>query len=74
VRVLSPQLDVLAAALQRDGIVTTMSNDHALLVQGSTKEHVGDVALAAGVAIHELMTEGSSLEEVFLELTSEGPK
>ena len=74
VRVQSPHLDVLAAALQRDGIVSTMSNDHALLVQGTTKEHVGDVALAAGVAIHELGTEGSSLEEVFLDLTSEGPK
>jgi ABC-2 type transport system ATP-binding protein len=74
VRVQSPQLDVLAAALQRDGIVSTLSNDHALLVQGTTKEHVGDVALAAGVAIHELGTEGSSLEEVFLDLTSEGPK
>jgi ABC-2 type transport system ATP-binding protein len=74
VRVQSPQLDVLAAALQRDGIVSTLSNDHALLVQGTTKEHVGDVALAAGVAIHELGTEGSSLEEVFLDLTSEGHK
>jgi hypothetical protein len=42
------------------------------LAQGTTKEHVGDVALAGGVAIHELVTEGSSLEEVFLDLTSEG--
>jgi ABC-2 type transport system ATP-binding protein len=74
VRVQSPQLDELAAALERDGIVTTRSNDHALLAQGTTKERVGDVALAAGVAIHELVTEGSSLEEVFLDLTSEGPK
>jgi ABC-2 type transport system ATP-binding protein len=71
VRVQSPHLDALAEALQREGIVTSMSNDNALLVQGTTKEHVGDVALAAGVAIHELMTEGSSLEEVFLDLTSE---
>jgi ABC-2 type transport system ATP-binding protein len=70
VRVQSPQLDSLAEALQREGIVTTRSNDHALLAQGTTKEHVGDVALAAGVAIHELVTEGSSLEEVFLDLTS----
>jgi ABC-2 type transport system ATP-binding protein len=72
VRVQSPQLDLLAEALGREGIVTTRSNDHALVVQGTTKEHVGDVALASGVAIHELVTEGSSLEEVFLDLTSEG--
>jgi ABC-type multidrug transport system ATPase subunit len=71
VRVQSPQLDILTELLQREGIITTRSNDHALLAQGTTKEHVGDVALAAGVAIHELVTEGSSLEEVFLDLTSE---
>src|ERR1700722_3483821 len=70
VRVQSPQLDQLAAALQREGIVSTMGNDHALLVQGTTRERVGDIALAEGIAIYELLTEGSSLEEVFLDLTS----
>jgi ABC-2 type transport system ATP-binding protein len=72
VRVQSPQLDQLAEALQREGITTTKSNDHALLAQGTTRERVGDVAHAAGVALYELVTEGSSLEEVFLDLTSEG--
>ena len=72
VRVRSPQLDRLAEVLERDGVVATKSNDHALLARGTTKEHVGDLALAAGVAIHELVTEGSSLEEIFLELTSDG--
>jgi ABC-2 type transport system ATP-binding protein len=71
VRVQSPQLDQLAAALQREGIVATRSNDQVLLAQGTTRERVGDIALAAGVAIHELLSEGSSLEEVFLDLTSE---
>jgi ABC-2 type transport system ATP-binding protein len=71
VRVQSPELDQLADALQREGIVATRSNDHSLLAQGTTRERVGDIALAAGVAIHELLTEGSSLEEVFLDLTSE---
>jgi ABC-2 type transport system ATP-binding protein len=71
VRVQSPDLDRLAEALQREGIVATRSNDQVLLVQGTTRERVGDIALAAGVAIHELLSEGSSLEEVFLDLTSE---
>jgi hypothetical protein len=44
-----------------------------LLAIGTTSERVGDVCFAAGVPIHELVTEGSSLEEVFLDLTSEGP-
>jgi ABC-2 type transport system ATP-binding protein len=70
VRVRSPQLSELAEALKREGIESTTTNDRALLVHGTTSEHVGDVALAAGVAIHELVSEGSSLEEVFLDLTS----
>jgi ABC-2 type transport system ATP-binding protein len=70
VRVRSPQLTQLAEALKREGIESTTTNDRALLVHGTTNEHVGDVALAAGIAIHELVSEGSSLEEVFLDLTS----
>ena len=42
-----------------------------LLVHGATSERVGDIAFAAGIPVHELVTEGSSLEEIFLELTSE---
>ena len=71
VRVRSPQLAQLAEALRREEIETTTSNDHALLAHGTTSERVGDVAFAAGVPVHELVAEGSSLEEVFLELTSE---
>lgn len=72
VRVQSPELDRLDEALTREGIVTTRSNDHALLAQGTTRERVGEISFAAGVVIHELVTEGSSLEEVFLDLTSSG--
>ena len=71
VRVRSPQLAQLAEALRREQIETTTSNDHALFARDTTNERVGDVAFAAGVPVHELVTEGSSLEEVFLELTSE---
>ena len=71
VRVRSPQQTALAEALRREQIETTTSNDHALLAHGTTSDRVGDVAFAAGVPVHELVAEGSSLEEVFLELTSE---
>jgi len=70
VRVRSPQIAQLAEALTREGISSTLNNDHALLALGTTSERVGDICFAAGVAIHELVTEGSSLEEVFLDLTS----
>jgi ABC-2 type transport system ATP-binding protein len=71
VRVRSPQLTRLAEALHRERIETTAGLDQALLVRGTTTERVGEIAFAAGVPVHELVAEGSSLEEVFLELTSE---
>ena len=71
VRVQSTKPDQLALALHREGIATSRPNDHTLLAQGTTRERVGDIALAEGIAIHELLAEGSSLEEVFLDLTSE---
>ena len=71
VRVRSPQLPRLVEALRREGVATSDVNGHDLLALGTTPERVGDIAFAAGVALHELTTGGSSLEEVFLELTSE---
>ena len=71
VRVQSTKPDQLALALHREGIATSRPNDHTLLAQGTTRERVGDIALAEGIAINELLAEGSSLEEVFLDLTSE---
>ena len=71
VRVRSPQQARLAEALQREGIAVATSNEHALLVHGAAAARVGDIACAAGIPLHELVTEGSSLEEVFLDLTAE---
>ena len=74
VRVRSPELARLEAALRREGLTTSPSSDRTLAVAGTTSERVGDVAFAAGIPIHELSTDGSSLEEVFLELTATAPR
>jgi ABC-2 type transport system ATP-binding protein len=71
VRVRTPERTKLERALQREGIETTTINDQGLLVHGVSSDKVGDLAFAAGVPIHELLVEGSSLEDIFLELTSE---
>lgn len=71
VRVRSPEVSRLQEALSRAQIATSPSNDHALLVHGTTSDRVGDIAFAARIPIHELASEASSLEDVFLELTSE---
>ncbi len=71
VRVRTPNAAQLQQALEREQLQTTASNDHALLVHGTTSEHVGEVAFTAGIPLHELIAEGSSLEQIFLELTAE---
>jgi ABC-2 type transport system ATP-binding protein len=71
VRVRTPNAAQLQAALQVEQLAVTPTNDHALLVHGTTSDRVGEIAFAAGVPLHELATEGSSLEEIFLELTTE---
>jgi ABC-2 type transport system ATP-binding protein len=71
VRVRSADAAQLQQALSRAQLQTSTSNDHALLVHGATSEQVGEIAFAAGVPVYELLTEGSSLEQIFLELTAE---
>jgi ABC-2 type transport system ATP-binding protein len=70
VRVRTPAVTQLQQALGHEQLQSTINDERTLLVHGTTSEHVGDVAFAAGVPLHELITEGSSLEEIFLELTS----
>jgi ABC-2 type transport system ATP-binding protein len=71
VRVRTPEPDKLVAALRREGIETTGDDNAGLLVHGTTSERVGQLAFTAQVPVYELFAEGSSLEEVFLELTAE---
>ncbi len=61
----------LAAALGAAGLRAAPGDDGALVVSGSDATRVGDVAFAAGVAVHELRTQKASLEDVFVELTSD---
>ena len=71
VRVRSPQPARSRRRSPREGIAVTADGDGVLLVDGATSDRVGEIAAAAGIVLHELVTQGSSLEQVFLELTSE---
>jgi ABC-2 type transport system ATP-binding protein len=70
VRLRTPRPDLLLEALRQEHLEAT-AEDNIVHVHGVETERVGDIAFAAGVPVHELVTEGSSLEEIFLELTSE---
>src|SRR3954452_4335792 len=70
VRIRSPQLDALREALAGEGIEATEAGG-VLFVRGAASERVGEIAAANAIVLHELVNEGSSLEEVFLELTAD---
>ena len=59
-------LPLLAAA----GFEATLVDGGEVLVRGASAAQVGELAAAAGVAVHELVQESPTLEKVFLELTA----
>jgi ABC-2 type transport system ATP-binding protein len=58
----------LADALRYGGLTVT-PRDNGLQVDSSDLVRIGDLALAAGVPIHELRAEQTRLEELFFNLT-----
>jgi ABC-2 type transport system ATP-binding protein len=71
-RVRSPRADDLLARLRDAGIEAEAAGERLLAVQ-APPETVGDLAAEAGIPVHELVVDTGSLEEAFLELTSESP-
>ena len=70
VRVRSADPQQLATALRGENLQVTAGTDHTLLVNRASSDRVGEIAFAAGVPIHELATDGGSLEDIFLQLTT----
>ena len=73
VSVRSPRLADLAAEIERAGAEVSHAENAVLVVSGLNAAQVGDLAFAAGLPLHELAPHAASLEEVFLELTTDPP-
>jgi ABC-2 type transport system ATP-binding protein len=71
VRVRSPQVGELARVVGASGGTSRPEDDGALAISGLSIGAVGDLALDAGIALHELSPQLASLEEAFMELTRE---
>ncbi|MBZ4486185.1 ATP-binding cassette domain-containing protein [Microbacterium sp. cx-55] len=71
VRVRTPRLDELAAALSSDDIDITRIDPGLADVTGVSAEQIGDTAARLGLPIHELTPQSGSLEEAYLALTGE---
>ena len=72
IRVETGRPDALELALRDAGAVADRRNG-TLHVHGLTADRIGEIALAAHVELRQLVTESSTLEDVFLELTAEPP-
>jgi ABC-2 type transport system ATP-binding protein len=70
VLVRTPHRDQLAAALGEHGLACTRVDSDGLEVAGATAATVGDIAFAAGVAVHELSAQAATLEEAYMQLTA----
>jgi ABC-2 type transport system ATP-binding protein len=71
VLVRSPETGRLAGALTASGASVVDGGNGTLLVTSALSSQIGDVAHAAGIALHELTPQQASLEEVFMDLTSD---
>ena len=71
VEVTSPRAADLAAALAGPDVELTGASHDRLVVRGLSAAEVGDRALAAGVAVHRLVEQRLSLEQVFMQVTAE---
>jgi ABC-2 type transport system ATP-binding protein len=70
VRVRTPQAAALRPLLAAQGIHAELVGTDLLTAVDISAEAVGRTAAAAGIVLHEMTTEHSNLEEVFLELTT----
>jgi ABC-2 type transport system ATP-binding protein len=70
VRVRTPRTSDLIPDLEVAGATVRPVTDGAIEVLGLDAARIGEVALAAGIVLHELTPQRASLEEAFMELTS----
>jgi ABC-2 type transport system ATP-binding protein len=68
-RVAGPDAARLGELLRGDGAEVAGDGDHAIVVRGRSGEEIGRVIAGGGIVISELAPVGSSLEEIFFELT-----
>ncbi len=67
----TPKADQLAEVLRKEGATVSVDGPEALSIAGMEQPQVGELAFGAGVVLHGLSTHVASLEEAFLEATSE---
>ena len=71
VLVRSPRAADLAGLLTARGAAVTPEDDGGLAVAGLDAPAIGDLAAEYGIAVHELVPRHASLEQAYLDITSD---
>jgi len=71
VRLVSPMGGAFVSALEEAGARSAVDDDGAIVVSGMTAPEIGDLAARRSFTEHELVPLRASLEDAFMELTSE---
>jgi len=71
VLVRSPRAAELAGLLTGRGATVTAAGDGVLTVTGMDARAIGDLAAERGIAVHELVPRHASLEQAYMDLTSD---
>jgi ABC-2 type transport system ATP-binding protein len=71
IRVVTPTPQLLVSALSRAGVRPSVADDGAILVAGVPSAQIGELAAQASLTLHELTPQRASLEDAFMELTSD---
>jgi len=71
IRVVTPTPQLMVSALSRAGVRPSVAEDGTIVVEGVPSARVGELAAQAALTLHELTPQRASLEDAFMELTSE---
>jgi ABC-2 type transport system ATP-binding protein len=71
VRVVTPTPQLMVTALTKEGVRPTVSDDGGIVVTGVPSARIGEIAARSSLTLHELTPVRASLEDAFMELTSD---
>ncbi|MDH6575683.1 ABC transporter ATP-binding protein [Kitasatospora sp. MAP5-34] len=71
VRVRTPHVEQLLTALSGTGLRAEARPDGSYEIEDGDLAHVGDLAAAHGITLHELSPQQASLEEAFMQMTAD---
>ncbi|HWF16584.1 MAG TPA: ABC transporter ATP-binding protein [Acidimicrobiales bacterium] len=71
VRVVTPTPQLMVSALTKAGVRPTVADDGGIVVTGLASARIGEIAAGSSLTLHELTPIRASLEDAFMELTSD---